>query len=78
MIVVLPAPVGPTKAIICPVEFVFQWEDAVARREDGVALFNAFASAEKTMHINPGPHGGIPAFENDACDAFFRRHLGDA
>ena len=25
------------KQITCPVEFVFQWEDAVAKREDGIA-----------------------------------------
>lgn len=46
-----------------PIEFAFQWDDAVAAREAGLALFDAFGSTEKTMHINPGPHGGIPRFE---------------
>jgi len=64
--------------IRCPVEFTFQWDDAVARREDGVALFNAFASAEKTMHINPGGHMDIPAFEGASWERFFARHLGTA
>jgi len=60
------------------VEFTFQWDDAVASREGGFALFDAFGSAEKSMHINPGPHGGIPAFESASWEAFFLRHLGPA
>ena len=63
--------------ITIPVEFVFQWDDAVAPRETGLALFNAFGSAEKTLHINPGGHGEIPAFEQASWDAFFLRHLRD-
>ena len=64
------------RSITIPVQFTFQWDDAVAPREGGLALYDAFGSAEKSMHINPGPHGGIPAFENWAWDAFFQRHLG--
>jgi hypothetical protein len=60
------------------VEFVFHWEDAVAPRETGIALFDAFASKEKTMHINPGGHVEIPNFEGSAWQAFFSRHLGTA
>ena len=45
-------------------------------REAGLALWDAFGSAEKTMHVNPGPHVGIPLFERDAAAAFYRRHLG--
>lgn len=66
------------RQITCPVEFVFQWDDAVASREDGVALFNAFASKEKTMHINPGGHMDIPDFEGASWERFFVRHLGTA
>ena len=63
------------KAITCPVEFVYQWEDAVAAREHGIALFNALGSAEKTMHINPGGHMEIPDFEGASWERFFHRHL---
>ena len=63
-------------AITIPIEFVFQWEDAVATRDAGIALFNAFASNEKTMHINPGGHVEIPNFEGASWQAFFSRHLG--
>jgi pimeloyl-ACP methyl ester carboxylesterase len=66
------------KAIRIPVEFVFQWEDAVAPRETGIALFNAFGSAEKTMHINPGGHMDIPPFEGASWERFYLRHLGTA
>jgi dienelactone hydrolase len=62
--------------IAIPVEFVFQWEDAVAPREAGIALFNAFASAQKTMHVNPGGHMDIPDFEAASWECFFVRHLG--
>ncbi|MGZ6022345.1 MAG: alpha/beta hydrolase, partial [Rhizomicrobium sp.] len=65
-------------AITIPVEFVFQWEDAVAPRETGIALFNAFASKEKTMHINPGGHVEIPNFEGASWQSFYVRHLGVA
>lgn len=64
--------------ITIPLEFVFQWEDAVAPREHGVALFDAFGSREKTMHINPGGHMDIPDFEGASWERFFIRHLGTA
>jgi pimeloyl-ACP methyl ester carboxylesterase len=64
--------------IAIPLEFVFQWEDAVAPREHGIALFDAFASKQKTMHINPGGHMEIPDFEGASWERFFARHLGAA
>ncbi|MGA0599762.1 alpha/beta hydrolase [Caulobacter sp. KR2-114] len=73
-----PAFEAAARAITIPVEFVFQWEDAVASREHGLALFNAFGSAEKTMHINPGGHLDMPAFESASWERFFVRHLGVA
>lgn len=66
------------RRIAIPVEFVFQWEDAVAPRELGIALFDAFASREKTLHVNPGGHMDIPAFEGASWERFFARHLGVA
>jgi cephalosporin-C deacetylase-like acetyl esterase len=66
------------RSIAIPVEFVFQWEDAIASRENGLALFNAFGSKQKTMHINPGAHVEIPNFEGASWQAFFVRHLGVA
>lgn len=61
-----------------PILFLFQWNDELMTRESGVALWQAFGSEEKTMHINPGPHVGIPLFERDAAVSFFQRHLEPA
>jgi dienelactone hydrolase len=61
--------------ITIPLLFLFQWDDELMTREGGLALWDAFGSNEKTMHINPGPHVGIPLFERDAAVAFFKRHL---
>lgn len=65
-------------AITIPVQFVFQWQDAVASHEHGIALFDAFGSNEKTMHINPGGHMDIPNFEGDAWEGFYLRHMEPA
>jgi len=61
--------------VAIPVLFLFQWDDELIAREHGLALYDAFGSAEKTMHINPGGHIEMPAFERDAVEAFFARHL---
>jgi len=69
---------GAAGRISIPIQFVFQWDDEVATREAGLALFDAFGSKQKTMHINPGRHVEIPDFEREAWEAFFVRHLGTA
>lgn len=58
-----------------PLRFVFQWDDPIRSREYGIALFTAFGSSDKSMHINPGGHTAIPASEAESWDAFFQRHL---
>ena len=59
-----------------PVEFLLQWDDELIPREEGLALFGAFGSAEKTLHANPGRHHDVPVFELDSSVRFFTRHLG--
>src|SRR5215469_7025839 len=61
--------------ITVPVEFLVQWDDERVPRAHSLALFDALASAEKTLHANPGKHGEIPAFELDSTLRFFARHL---
>jgi len=63
------------KKITIPIRFVFQWDDAIRDRNYGLALFDAFGSREKSMHINSGGHGEIPASEADSWDQFFLTHL---
>jgi dienelactone hydrolase len=61
--------------ITVPVEFLVQWDDERVPRTQSLALFDAFASTEKTLHANPGKHGEVPAFEADSTLRFFTRHL---
>ncbi len=64
------------RALRVPVLLVLQWDDELVEREQGLALFDAIGSSEKTAHLNPGGHVETPLFERDAYEAFFRRHLG--
>jgi dienelactone hydrolase len=61
--------------VTVPVEFLLQWDDELVPREDGLALFDAFASAEKSLHANQGTHLAVPLFEVDSAGRFFARHL---
>lgn len=61
--------------ITVPVEFLVQWDDERVPRAQSLALFDAFGSAEKTLHANPGGHADLPHFETDGSLRFFQRHL---
>jgi dienelactone hydrolase len=67
---------GAAARITVPVQFVMQWDDERVPRQEALALFDAFASAEKTLHASPGKHGDVPAFETESSLSFFARHLG--
>jgi len=64
------------KQITIPIEFDMQWDDEHIPRAAGLALFDAFASREKTLHANAGRHKELPRFEVDSAVRFFARHLG--
>ncbi|MEU7183656.1 MULTISPECIES: alpha/beta hydrolase [Streptomyces] len=70
--------VEAAKRITVPVEFDMQWDDERIPREAGLALFDAFASKEKTLHANAGKHFDFPRFEADSAVRFFARHLGQS
>jgi len=63
------------KQITIPIEFDLQWDDEHIPREAGLALFDAFASKEKTLHANAGKHKELPRFEADSAVRFFARHF---
>ncbi|HVF32584.1 MAG TPA: hypothetical protein VM933_06065 [Acidimicrobiales bacterium] len=63
------------RSLTIPVLFLFQAEDELMSLQSGIDLFQAIGSTEKTMHLNPGGHVGIPRFERAAAEDFFRRHL---
>ncbi|WP_329223601.1 alpha/beta hydrolase [Streptomyces sp. NBC_01485] len=72
-----PDPLAETaRQITIPVEYALQWDDEHIPREAGLALFDAFASKEKTLHANAGAHKELPRFEADSAVRFFARHLG--
>jgi pimeloyl-ACP methyl ester carboxylesterase len=61
--------------ITIPIEFDLQWDDEHIDRQSGLALFDAFASKEKTLHANAGKHEDLPRFEADSAAGFFSRHF---
>jgi hypothetical protein len=64
------------RRVTIPIEFLLPWDDEEIDRESGFALFDAFASEEKTLHAFPGSHFRVPAERIDT--QFFSRRLGDA
>jgi pimeloyl-ACP methyl ester carboxylesterase len=64
--------------ITVPVEYQIPWDDEEFDRASGVALFDAFASKEKTSHAYAGRHYPVPEYERDSSARFFVRHLGRA
>lgn len=66
------------RRITVPVEFAMQWDDEHIPRESALALFEAFASKDKTLHANAGRHKELPRFEADSAVTFLVRHLGRA
>lgn len=63
------------RKITVPIEFTFQWDDEHIPREGSLALFDAFGSAEKSLHVNAGKHMAFPRFEAASAVLFFGRHL---
>jgi hypothetical protein len=61
--------------ITVPLRYAVQWDDPIRSRQYSIDLFEAFGSADKSMHINPGGHGDIPVAESNSWDEFFQRHL---
>lgn len=66
---------APARRITVPIQFLLQWDDHLVPRAEGRALFEAFASAEKALHANPGRHAEVPAFELEDSARFLARHL---
>jgi pimeloyl-ACP methyl ester carboxylesterase len=66
------------RQIAVPVEYQIPWDDEEFDRAAGIALFDAFASKEKTLHAYSGRHYPVPDYERDSSARFFARHLGRA
>jgi len=62
--------------ITVPVHFLLEWEGGHVPRQSGLALFEAFATKDKTLHAYPGAHlQRIPAYELESAARFFVRHI---
>jgi dienelactone hydrolase len=70
---VYPQLIEAARKIDVPIQFLLPWDDAYVNRESGLALFDAFASEEKTLHANPGDHRRIRWIGLD--ESFLARHL---
>jgi hypothetical protein len=64
------------RRIAVPVQFLLPWDDEHVDRQSALALFDAVASKEKTLHANPGDHRTIRWSGLD--EGFLARHLSRA
>ncbi|GAA1400206.1 hypothetical protein GCM10009639_40920 [Kitasatospora putterlickiae] len=67
--------VEEARRVTVPLQVLLQWDDEANDRQAALNLFDAFGSAEKTLHANMGGHTGVPRFELEAGARFFARHL---
>jgi alpha-beta hydrolase superfamily lysophospholipase len=68
--------IAAAKQITVPIEYLLPWDDEVIDRQAGLAVFDAFASREKSLHAFPGGHHQVPSFVSEGSCGFFARHLG--
>ncbi|KAA0108435.1 alpha/beta hydrolase [Mycolicibacterium sp. P1-5] len=62
--------------VTIPVDYQIPWGDPEFDRASGMALFDAFASIEKTLHAYPGRYYPTPEHLRDGSARFLARHLG--
>lgn len=67
---------GWAASLAVPVLFLSQRDDTGHPIERVLELWDLIGAPEKSLHLNPGPHVGVPGFERAESAAFFRRHLG--
>ncbi|WP_085999616.1 alpha/beta hydrolase [Nocardia thailandica] len=63
------------RRVTVPVQVLLQWDDEGNDRQRSLELFDALGSPQKTLHANMGGHTGVPAWEAEAGNRFFARHL---
>lgn len=68
--------IAVARKIAIPVEYRIPWDEPEMDRAAGVALFDAFASTEKTLHAHPGGATQVPQYEHESSARFLARHLG--
>jgi alpha-beta hydrolase superfamily lysophospholipase len=71
--VVHPELLEAARRVTVPVQFLLPWDDEHVDRQSALALFDAFASPDKTLHANPGDHRSVRWSGLDK--EFLARHL---
>jgi dienelactone hydrolase len=61
--------------ITAPLLLHMQWDDELFPRDGALALFDALASADKTLLARPGPHAGTHPDDEPTWRSFIRAHL---
>lgn len=69
------AVIEAARQVSVPVEYRIPWDDKYFDRAASIALFDAFASSEKTLHAHSGRHYPVPAYELESSTRFFARYL---
>lgn len=63
------------RQVTIPLHVLLQWDDAGNDRQMALDLFDAFGSADKSLHANMGGHTGVPLHAAEEANRFFARHL---
>ena len=58
-----------------PLLCVLQRDDELFPLETGIALFDAFGTSDKRLHLNLGAHSAVPLDEFELTEAFLAKHL---
>lgn len=67
--------VDTARQITVPIECHIPWDDPVFDRTAGIALFDAFGSAEKTLCAYSGTYPAVPEHVRDGSTRFLARSL---
>jgi pimeloyl-ACP methyl ester carboxylesterase len=70
---VYPRLLEAARQVTVPVQFLLPWDDEHVDRQSALGLFDAFASADKTLHARPGDHRRVRWAGID--EGFLARHL---
>lgn len=74
-VLVYPALTEAAKRVTIPLHFILPWGDAEIDRASGLALFDAFGSADKSLHTTQGGHHEVPWYEVEETERFYARQF---
>ncbi|MDF0530717.1 alpha/beta hydrolase [Tsukamurella sp. 8F] len=70
-----PSVLAAARSITIPTDYILSWDDPELPRSSGLEVFDAFGSAEKTLHAHAGDHRHVPRHISFGGADFFTRHL---